>query len=348
MDGTEAVAAMERWLDDSPEEIEPAADAAPDGSEAEAEELDAEAADEQLEDAADGEESEEAEGETAEGAEAPAIDSLEAIAEHFQVEPDEVLDNVLVDGQNGERVSIREALDGWRRSEHVILEREEQLTEEFRQHREQFDTQANQTVGQLAAMLKAANETLNSIYSKEKVEELRSVDPDAYLAAMESRHKILQIMQGGLDAMKLEADRRQESSGLDMNEVVRQEQRRLFAAKPEWRDEKARMEAQAKHERYLKSLPVPFSDQEINGIMDHRMLLVIDDAVAGAALREGTQSKKVDALKKKGLKRPTGTLRPQVRRDPESPRNRARDQARSRLRKTGDARAAAALIEDLL
>lgn len=345
MDGTDAVAAMEQWLDDSPEEIDVTPAPATEESEAPAEELEADAPDETADETAEGEEGE---GEPAEGEEAPAIDSLEAIAEHFQVEPDEVLDNVLVDSPSGERVSIRDALDGWRRSEHVVVEREEQLTEEFRQHREQFDTQANQTVGQLAAMLKAANETLNSIYSKEKVEELRSVDPDAYLAAMESRHRILQIMQGGLDVMKAEADRREESSGLDVNEVVRKEQRRLFAAKPEWRDDKVRMEAQARHERYLKSLPVPFTDEEINGIMDHRLLLVVDDAAAGAALREGTQSKKVDALKKKGLKRPTGTLRPQVRRDPESPRNRARDQARARLHKTGDARAAAALIEDMI
>jgi hypothetical protein len=117
---------------------------------------------------------------------------------------------------------------------------------------------------------------------------------------------------------------------------------KLLEALPEWRDEKVAEKEQAELVAFLQSQE--YSDTEINGIMDHRLVLMIRDAMK---YRQRTaRGKKVVADRKSTTLQPGG--RETISGGEKRRARKATLRKRETLAKTGKADDAARVIYDLL
>lgn len=282
-----------------------------------------------------------------EGDPAENITTLEAIANHFEVETEDVLDLLEVEGLDGTPIPIGQALDSWRAGENTLATRRTELETEFSSARAEYDEQATGAVKQLHTMTQGMITKMKDQYNPERLASLRENDPDRYLQVMEERHELEAMINGAIHGIGQVADQHQKSSAQDMKQLLRDEGVKLLRAKPEWRDPKVYQDFMDKGTEYLLN-DIGFTTEEIDNLNDHRIILVLEDAVRGRAILKGSNSKNIDVLRKKGLKRPGIGLKGQTRRDPENPQTKSRDEARAKLKRTGGAKDAAALIEGLL
>jgi len=293
----------------------------------------------------DTEDTEEIKASEGDEGDAPDISTLDSLANYFDVEPDEVLESIQVEDPFGNSVSIGDALNGWRESEQKISERQTNLENEFSEARAKYDEEANAAVQQLALFTKTMIEEIQTQYTPERLQYLRESDPDQYLQMMERKHALDSRIGNSIQIIEQESARQHQHAEKERADVLQREHQALLQKLPEWRDEKTRSDAMGTATQYLKNV-IGFTDDDINSIYDHRLMLILRDAVTGHQLRQGGDQKKVSDLKRKGLKRPT--LRGQTRRDPENPKTRERQDARARLRQSGSTKDAASLIEGLI
>lgn len=346
------VAALEDWLDSSGEmddlidgEMSQETDETEGNPTEDEEETDS--SDDEVEDtddSADDDTDEELEGD--EDAEDDGISSLEAIAEYFEVEPDEVLENLQVEAGDGSQVSIREALQRWHEAEDGFESRVISMQEEFTKARNQVEQQATEAAQRLGQLTVAMVQRMKRDYSDDRMRQIREEDPDRYIQMIEERQALEADIEKAINAVGEVADRQQAQSQEEIRSLLQREHAALLKAKPAYRDKKVYSKAMREGVEYLKS--IGFEDQDINSIMDHRMLLVISDAVEASKLRKSTDSKRIEALQRKGLKKPAPGLRRQSRSGVENPNRKAKAAARAKLRKSGDVRDAAALMEDFI
>ena len=95
-------------------------------------------------------------------------------------------------------------------------------------------------------------------------------------------------------------------------------------------------------------LSIGFTQEDIDSVVDHRVLLLTDLAVKGLSISKSVAEKSVDELRKRGLKKPSVGLRTKSRKDPENQTNKAKATARAKFAKSGSVSDAARLIEDLI
>jgi len=137
--------------------------------------------------------------------------------------------------------------------------------------RRQYLANLSAVVGQLANQ--AAGEFAD-IKTPQDLERLASEDPQRYLR-WQARRDALQAAQAE-HARVLEAQKAEEAKAF---EGYLGEQRKLLLEKmPELGDAKKAKAIQAESTAYLKE--IGFSDQEIGTVVDHRLALVVRDAVA--------------------------------------------------------------------
>lgn len=302
------------------------------------------AADDELEAAGEGE----GEGDGQAAGEEPVIDSVEAIAEYFEVEPAAVYEAIEVEAPDGSKMPLAQALEAWRESESLLTHRRAEMEAEHAKIVEETNTAQERQLAQLYAATKNMVNVLREEYSDEKLQQARHEDADRYLALVERKAKIQAEIEGALRQFDEHSTKRQTQASEDVRKVLTQENEKLLKAKPEWRDPKLRRQALIAGQKLLAD--IGYTQQEIDSVMDHRILLIVDLAVKGKRLTAAPAAKAVTELRKSGLKRPALGLRGQARRDTEGPtsQTKARAQARASLKKSGDLRTAARLIEDMI
>ncbi|RLW63583.1 MAG: hypothetical protein B6D73_15190 [gamma proteobacterium symbiont of Stewartia floridana] len=111
--------------------------------------------------------------------------------------------------------------------------------------------------------------------------ELRRDDPAEFAAQQQDfqiRFNTLAKQEAYIsqEANKLKDTHRQKSAQ-QMNEYIQNEQAKLLSVIPAWKDEKVRAREAQKINSYLKKNG--FTDTEINGIVDHRQIKLIRNAV---------------------------------------------------------------------
>lgn len=276
-----------------------------------------------------------------------AIDSLEAIASYFQVEPTEVLSNIEVEAPDGTKVPIGVALEQWRDAEALVSHRRSELEAEHAKRMQDADLAEQRQLAQLHAATKGMVATLNEEYSDEKIARIRREDPERYVEMIDRKRALLGQIERAVEFFEDHSRRAQAQSEQDIQKLLASENEKLIKARPEWADRKVRSQALVAGQKLLRDMG--WSQQEIDSVMDHRVLLLVDLAVKGKRATQVPAQKSVEELRKRGLKRPTVGLNGQPRRDTEGPNQmKARAQARAVLKKSGDVRDAARLIEDLL
>ena len=274
------------------------------------------------------------------------LGALDTLAEYFELEPDEVLESLEVPLSNGETLPVAQIIARYEESEASFDSKVIELQDQFRGERDRLEEVSTESARKLGAITMGLLKRANAQYSEERMRELRETDSEAYIQAIEAKAELDKELNQAIEAVGEVANRQGAQGSQDVEVLIKREHASLLKAMPSYRDPKVYSKAMQQGIKYLKVRG--FTDEDINGIVDHRMLLVVADAVSGATVSRETSAKKVEKLRKKGLKKPSPGMKRLSRRDAEHPRTKAKAAARAKLRKTGDARDAAMLLEDFI
>ena len=274
------------------------------------------------------------------------IDSVLALAEHFGVEESEVLENLEVENPFGQKVSIGEALNNWRETEGFLKQRQDQLEQSFNEKMDEANVSVDKHLTQLQVLATSLADHIKSEYSEEVLRDARFQDPDKYVELVDKRNNLMKLIEQSADAYELHATAKQKQSDQDIQNLIQKEHQVLLEKKPEWMDNGKRSSDLANGQRLL--LSIGFTQEDIDSVVDHRVLLLTDLAVKGSSISKSVSEKSVDELRKRGLKKPSIGLRTKSRKDPENQTNKAKAKARAKFAKSGSVSDAARLIEDLI
>jgi hypothetical protein len=278
------------------------------------------------------------------------ISTLAGLAEYFGVEHDDVLQALEVEGPDGSTIPISEALNAWRETSAGMDAYRTELDKQFSEQRQKVDETLAFHSQKLLRVAGELVKELEASYSDERLEELANEDPHAYAQAFRRKHELGALIGAALDAVEPVTKMTESHSQEQMQKLLKEEHAKLIAKKPEWQNRDTRIKAMQSGVDYL--VQTGFTEQEIAGLNDHRLLLVIDDARRYRELQKGSDARQVDELRKRGLKPPSPGLAPQQRAGGTGRENKGEPKAiqavRARLRKTGDPKDAARLMERFL
>lgn len=200
--------------------------------------------------------------------------------------PDEVepFYEVTVDGES-HKLKLKDLIDGYRRGHNYETKAEKLREEREAAQRElaavtQKRTEYDQRLAALEVVLTQDDPDLELLLEK---------DPGRYLRIKAEREKALRKVQA--ERQKVAAEHQQHIA-VEFKKHVEAEKQKMLSAIPEWRDDKRRGEEQPKITAFAKS--VGFSDAELQGLTDHRAVVVLRDAWL---YRQGKSLKEKQAVK---------------------------------------------------
>jgi hypothetical protein len=169
---------------------------------------------------------------------------------------------------------------------------------------------------------------------------LEREDPIGYLTQRQKEAEQQERIRGAEQEMQLQNGKLQEEQEAVVQQIKVQEGRKLLGKLPAWRDSKVAQRESAAMASYASGLG--FSDQEIDGIIDHRLVLLLRDATQYSVVR----------TKREGLKptkRSTTAARPgSNQRSPQPKLKRQARESRAKLKATGRVEDAAAALKHIL
>src|SRR6266550_730620 len=218
---------------------------------------------------------------------APSPSEPAATAEAPTEEPAPETYEVTVDGETSQ-VDLQELRAGYQK--HEDYKRKTMALAEERRAFES-DAQAVQAErAQYAASLQQLTQALEQLQGEPDWPKLRQeLDPAEFL----KQKADWEASKAQTERLKQEQarvqDQQQREAAKQFQAYVRAEQDKLKAAVPEWTDpEKAKVEA-AKLRAHAKTYG--FTDQEIDGVTDHRTLLLLRDAMSYRELQRAPSAK---------------------------------------------------------
>jgi hypothetical protein len=331
----------------TPEEVEAAA-AATELEDSDEIEDPEEAGDPAAEAGADGESEEGASSED-EQPEGEVLLSLDELAGEFDVEPDEFAANVTVEGPDGEPVTLAHAIKEYQNQPAATA-----AAAEFDARRQELDQAHTERVAQADGELNKATRLVQVLMDDLKADDQqdwarlrRDLPPDEYLARRERHMNRDRLLQQSLAQLEQAADGRDKQVDSRKGEIAREEATKLHREMPAWRDPKRSKAAMTQMRNYLTKTR-GFSDEDVDSVLDHRMVLVVWDALKGSKMKAPTSTalQRIRAAKAKGATARGLRPGPRERHVPTAAKKRAA--ARARLKRTGSVEDAAASLEGLL
>lgn len=208
--------------------------------------------------------------------------TLKELSERLGMEYDQLLDSIAadtkIDGEEG-RVSLSKLLKSYQLEGHLnrksmeLAEAKKAFEQEANTRKQQFD----EGLDQLRQSLTLGNQLLQGEYSQIDWTALEKGDPVQYLSLrtkFEDRQR--QLLQG-FQFLQQEDAKRSETSQKEFAKYLEDEGKKLINAVPEWADAKTKSKETATIKQYLKSQG--FDDAEISQVYDHRLVLVVRDAM---------------------------------------------------------------------
>ena len=195
-------------------------------------------------------------------------------------EPEPAVPQVLFE-HDGRPVTLEEAQRGFmlqadytRKTQAVAEERKRIQAEEQRLSNErQHYTKALETLKTSLTQQQSAG------MSDAEMEVLRQQDPMAWMQQKElmreNESRLAKLEQEQDRVAREEAEARQSQ----LTRYIQEQQEQLAVVMPEWKDEKVANERRSAMRDYLKDYG--FSDQEMSQIYDHRLLIILNDALRG-------------------------------------------------------------------
>lgn len=241
---------------------------------------------------------------------------------------------VKVDGKDVE-VTLDELQKGYSRTEDYTR-KTQALAQERKQAQAEFESVRNERA-QYAQLLGALQEQLTQATPQVDMDYLYNEDPIEWVKQRELQRSNAERMAAiASEQQRLSAEQAKEQNAYLKDELSK-EKDLLLSQAPELRDPKTA--AKAKQDWISAGKAVGLSEQELNNVRDHRILLALRKLAAYDAM----------VAKRKDLKpvqSSTPTARPGT--ISKQPQSSIVKQSQQRLAKTGNVRDAASLIERLL
>ena len=241
---------------------------------------------------------------------------------------------VKVDGKDVE-VSLDELQKGYSRTEDYTR-KTQALAQERKQAQAEFESVRNERA-QYAQLLGALQEQLTQATPQVDMDYLYNEDPIEWVKQRELQRSNAERMAAIASEQKRLADEQAKEQNAYLKDELSKEKDLLLSQAPELRDPKTA--AKAKQDWISAGKAVGLSEQELNNVRDHRILLALRKLAAYDAM----------VAKRKDLKpvqSSTPTARPGT--ISKQPQSSIVKQSQQRLAKTGNVRDAASLIERLL
>ena len=241
---------------------------------------------------------------------------------------------VKVDGKDVE-VSLDELQKGYSRTEDYTR-KTQALAQERKQAQAEFESVRNERA-QYAQLLGALQEQLTQATPQVDMDYLYNEDPIEWVKQRELQRSNAERMAAiASEQQRLSAEQAKEQNAYLKDELSK-EKDLLLSQAPELRDPKTA--AKAKQDWISAGKAVGLSEQELNNVRDHRILL----ALRKLAAYDSMVAKRKDL---KPVQSSTPTARPGT--ISKQPQSSIVKQSQQRLAKTGNVRDAASLIERLL
>lgn len=241
---------------------------------------------------------------------------------------------VKVDGKDVE-VSLDELQKGYSRTEDYTR-KTQALAQERKQAQAEFESVRNERA-QYAQLLGALQEQLTQATPQVDMDYLYNEDPIEWVKQRELQRSNAERMAAiASEQQRLNAEQAKEQNAY-LKDQLSKEKDLLLSQAPELKDPKTA--AKAKQDWISAGKAVGLSEQELNNVRDHRILLALRKLAAYDAM----------VAKRKDLKpvqSSTPTARPGT--ISKQPQSSIVKQSQQRLAKTGNVRDAASLIERLL
>lgn len=185
---------------------------------------------------------------------------------------------VTVDGQE-QQVPLAELAKGYelKQASYARMQEAAKDRQDFSTERSQVRQALGVQIQRTEALIKAAQDQLMGDYgqvTQQQLNELRVRDPGQYAAFMADYNQRVQAVQSLMQQADAARQEQGRAAQQEQRATVQREMQKLVAARPEWRDPakaaaatKA-MQAVGKH--------FGFTEAEMNGIFDHRYMLVLD------------------------------------------------------------------------
>ncbi len=306
-------------------------------------------------DATEGESGEEdpgeAEGESAEesllaaSGEDDEIRSIADLATAFEVGEDDLLEAIELEDREGNSTSLKHVVDLWLANFDDKVEIQAESEASMKTFRDELTATSDAELKKLAGTTQAMINHFQAEFADINWERLREDDPHAWADKRDSRERVSRLIQDSISALDTVSTARGEDYQKQLAVERVQERKLKLKAMPQWVDEKKHDAAMEQASKYLSEVH-GYSADEINSFEDHRVAITAWEASEYRRIVSASR-KKLKETKGRGLKRPRA-LKGQARRDPDDPRLKRRNEAVATLKKTGDARAAASLIEEHL
>lgn len=223
--------------------------------------------------------------------------NLRDLAKFLKLDYDQLLESIQaeikIDGEDG-AVPLSKVIKSYQLEGHLnrksmeLSDAKKAFEQEAQIQRQQFE----QGLDQLKQSLTLANQMLQGEYAQINWDELEKSEPLEYLklrTKFEDRQKqLLQLYQ----LLQQEEQKRQETQTQAFKSMIEDESKKLLNSIPEWKDAKVRQRDKDAIREYLKSNN--YSDEEIGQVYDHRLVLIVRDAMRYRDL----QNKKTTITKK--------------------------------------------------
>lgn len=201
------------------------------------------------------------------------INTLEDLAKEFDIPTEEFLGHIEVEGPNG-KVTLGAALDAFRVAPEAASRWDEikQAEERLINLDQTMQAKNNEHARDLIAHTQVLMDELNADFGKVDWDMLERDDASAYVILKHKEASKQQKVNGAIASLKkLEADRNSNTEVVTA-ETRQREQSALYRKMPDWKDPKNSRRAMDEVQNFLVSSG--FSQDEINGLVDHRFLLV--------------------------------------------------------------------------
>lgn len=218
--------------------------------------------------------------------ELPPPSTLTDLAERLGIDPDklyEIKAKTKIDGQEGE-ATLAQLLKSYQLEGHLtrksmeIAEKQKAIEQEAQKR----DQEAQERIKYLDDSLQIAINILNERYQNVNWEELKAQDPNLFNTRYIEYQQHQQQLNNAFQALQIEKQKEQLTQQKKFASMLEAESKKLSTAIPEWADEKIAKKDRAEIKDYLKG--IGYNDEEIGQVYDHRLVLVVRDALKAKKL----------------------------------------------------------------
>lgn len=274
------------------------------------------------------------------------VETLDELAVAMGVEPEALQEHLHVTMEDGTSVPLKSILDTYRANPAAAeaLAGAEESRRAYDARQSELMGEHDQRIAQMGELTNALMEQLDLEDASTNWAELEQMDPDAWMRARMKRDDKQKVIQKSIEGFRQEQARREQEFAKQRNNFRRSEQLKLVDKMPQWKDNMQRAKDLTDISGYL--IRQGFDEKQIEGIDDHRMLLIVFNAMKYERANAVTE-KALPKLRK--LPR-VPTLKGQARVDaPVVPDGEKKlDDAFARLGKTGNIDDAAELMAGFL